>query len=162
MNVIPIVVPVLRDRKDDIPLLVEHFLEVFNKSRRKQIEGIEDQVMDCLVNYRWPGNVRELENLIDRMVVLDRDGVIRSDDLPEKIRDSTASLRGRRNLNEVDTHASDFSFESAVTEFEKGLIQNALEQAGWVKNRAAKLLNMKRTTLVEKMKKSQLDKPSSA
>ncbi|MFQ5692258.1 MAG: sigma-54-dependent transcriptional regulator [Nitrospinota bacterium] len=157
LNVIPIVLPPLRERREDIPLLVEHFLEHFKKSRRKQIKTIEEDAMECMMRYHWPGNVRELENLMDRMVVLDRDGVIAMDDLPEKLQDLSA-LSGK--LKTTDANSPGFSFESAVSEFEKTLILNALEKSGWVKNKAAKLLNMKRTTLVEKMKKIQLEKPS--
>ena len=158
LSVIPIPLPPLRGRTEDVPLLVEHFLEIFKKSRRKQIKRLDKGVMECLTRYRWPGNVRELENLIDRMVVLDRDGVIAMDDLPEKFRDK--GLLPSVSLSAVNANSPGFSFETAVTEFEKRLILNALEKTGWVKNKAAKLLNMKRTTLVEKIKKIQLERPS--
>ncbi|MBI2881384.1 MAG: sigma-54-dependent Fis family transcriptional regulator [Candidatus Tectomicrobia bacterium] len=172
LNVIPLLLPPLRERKEDIPLLVEHFLEGFRKSRKKGIGGVEEVVVECLLRYHWPGNIRELENLIDRMVVLDRDGVIAMDDLPEKFwgtppasgsaEKDPASVPGfGPNLGPSFGKLSPgVSFETAVSEFEKRLILNALEQTGWVKNKAAKLLNMKRTTLVEKMKKIQLERPS--
>jgi DNA-binding NtrC family response regulator len=159
LNVIPIMLPALRERQEDIPLLIEHFLEVFKKARNKDLKGVEQDVMECLSRYQWPGNVRELENLLDRMVVLDRDGVIAMDDVPDKIRDQKPSLSKTVRARKENSNSKSYSFESAVTEFEKKLILDALEKTGWVKNKAAKLLNMKRTTLVEKMKKIQLEKP---
>ncbi len=150
LNVIPIVVPALRERSDDIPLLANHFLSVFNEQKHKYVQGVSDEAMRLLCTYSWPGNVRELENLIERLVILKGEGTITPDDLPEKMlrRDPYAALPSLAFPSEgVD-------FNRLVEAFEDDLIQRALKAAGGVKNRAAQLLRLNRTTLVEKMKKS--------
>ncbi|MEW6683092.1 MAG: sigma-54 dependent transcriptional regulator [Nitrospirota bacterium] len=150
LNVIPIVVPALRERPDDIPLLVNHFLAVFNEEKRKDVQGVSEEAMRVLCAYSWPGNVRELENLIERVVILKGEGTITPDDLPEKMlrRDPDATLPS------VVFPSEGVDFNRLVEAFEDDLIQRALKAAGGVKNRAAQLLRLNRTTLVEKMKKS--------
>jgi transcriptional regulator with PAS, ATPase and Fis domain len=150
LNVIPIVVPPLRERTDDIPLLVTHFLSVFNEQKRKNVQGVSSEAMRVLAAYSWPGNVRELENLIERVVILKGEGVIAPADLPDKV------LRGDPNaaLPTVVFPIEGVDFNRLVEAFEDDLIQRALKAAGGVKNRAAQLLRLNRTTLVEKMKKS--------
>ncbi len=152
INVIPITVPPLRERVGDVPLLVNHFLEVFSRKKGKRIEGISDEAMSLLLSYQWPGNVRELENLVERMIILKRDGVINVSDLPDKF----ASVRERAVLNTVIIPEQGINLESLVNEFENKLITQALEKAAGVKSKAAHLLQMNRTTLVEKMKKKGL------
>ena len=113
--------------------------------------------MDLLVNYDWPGNVRELENMIERIVILKGGGVIEPNDLSEKVLVShPQSLHPRIQIPE-----GGISFNTAITEFERELILQALNRTNWVKNKAAKLLNLNRTTLVEKMKKINLTRASS-
>ena len=152
INVIPITVPPLRERVGDVPLLVNHFLDVFSRKKGKRIEGISDEAMSLLLAYQWPGNVRELENLVERMIILKRDGVINVSDLPDKF----ASVRERAVLNTVIIPEQGINLESLVNEFENKLITQALEKAAGVKSKAAHLLQMNRTTLVEKMKKKGL------
>lgn len=149
INVIPITIPPLRERGEDIPLLINHFFDVFNKKKCKKIEGISDDAMSLLMCYPWPGNVRELENLIERLVILKREGVITVGDLPEKF----APLEERPMVSHMVIPEDGIDLDTLVSEFETRLIYQALEKAGGVKSKAAQLLRMNRTTLVEKMKK---------
>ncbi|MEW6669203.1 MAG: sigma-54 dependent transcriptional regulator [Thermodesulfobacteriota bacterium] len=154
LKVIPIEIAPLRDRRSDIPLLVHYFLESTAKAKKKKIKGISKDVMRSFMAYDWPGNVRELENIIERMVILSEGNTLTIDDLPEKI--------AQRQIPEQPLKAripdEGISLSNAVNEYERQLILTALEKAEWVKNRAAKLLNMNRTTLVEKIKKQGLER----
>lgn len=154
LKVIPIQIPPLRDRRSDIPLLVHHFLESTTRSKKKSIGGINKDAMDALSRYDWPGNVRELENVIERMVILSEEDHLTMDDLPEKIAGQAA---GEKAI-QVIIPEEGFSLSNAISEYERQLIINALEKSDWVKNRAAKLLKMNRTTLVEKIKKQGIEK----
>ena len=152
LNVIPLVLPPLRDRKSDIPLLTHYFVDKFNAGKKQQIEGISPEAMQCFMEYRWPGNVRELENIIERLVILKGEGMIALEDVPEKLLGEECT----DTLPSLTIPDGGLSFNTAVSEFEKELILRALNKTNWVKNRAAKLLQLKRTTLVEKMKKIKL------
>ena len=154
LNVIPINVPPLRKRKSDIPLLIHHFIERFNKEKKKNVEQLTQDVIEALLQYDWPGNIRELENTIERLVILKGKGKISIRDLPEKL------LRGAqiKSFPRLDIPEDGICFKTVVTEFEKELIIQALNKSDWVKNKAAKMLNLKRTTLVEKMKKTHIQK----
>ena len=155
LNVIPLVIPPLRERSYDMPLLTRHFIEKFNAETKRAIKGISPEALNCFTQYDWPGNVRELENLIERLVILKEEGTIEREDLPEKIFGS-ATTGGAVPPPEIPDGG--ISLTTAVSEFEKELIIRALKKSNWVKNRAAKLLNLKRTTLVEKMKKINLSR----
>ncbi len=160
LYVIPILLPALRERKGDIPFLVYRFLEEFARKNQKTVMNVAPEAMQLLMNYPWYGNVRELKNLIERIVVLkegDTGDTLGAEDLPEKVRvsDTPAGRRGDAPGGEKG-----ISFQTAVSEFEKALILSALEKTHWVKNRAADLLQIKRTTLVEKIKRYQLEKPA--
>lgn len=155
LNVIPLVIPPLRERKEDIPLLVRYFIEKFNAEKKRAVKGISNEALHCFNQYNWPGNVRELENLIERLVILKEEGIIEREDLPERIF-GNAPILGAITPPEIPEDG--ISLTTAVSEFEKELIIRALKKSNWVKNRAAKLLNLKRTTLVEKMKKIQIVK----
>ncbi len=154
LNVIPIQLPPLRERKSDIALLASHFIQVYNEKNKHRITGVSPEAMELLQNYEWPGNVRELENMIERIVILKGEGMAEPDDLSEKVLASTPrSLHPRIKIPE-----NGISFNTAITEFERELILQALNRTNWVKNKAAKLLNLNRTTLVEKMKKINLSR----
>jgi transcriptional regulator with PAS, ATPase and Fis domain len=157
LYVIPILLPALRERKGDIPFLVYHFLEEFARKNQKTVMNVAAEAMQLLMNYPWYGNVRELKNLIERIVVLKEGDTLQAEDLPEKVRTSEPPA-GRRG--EARGGEEGISFQTAVSEFEKALILSALEKTKWVKNRAADLLQIKRTTLVEKIKRYQLEKPA--
>lgn len=156
LYVIPIQLPPLRERISDIPFLVNHFLSEFSDKNDRSLIKTSQDAAELLVRYSWPGNVRELRNMIERIVVLKEDDTIVVQDLPEKIRLGAAGAAKPK----MDLDGEGISFNTAVSEFEKALILSALEKADWVKNKAAQLLNVKRTTLVEKIKRYNLDKPT--
>ena len=158
LNVIPIHLPPLRERVDDIPLLVKHFLEKYSNSKPSRKVEFDKKAMTSLMRYRWPGNVRELENLVERMVVLSEDAVVSSSDLPERILAGT--FTSASFLPQIDLPESGIDLSTAVNDFERSIIVQALNKSNWVKNRAAKLLHVNRTTLVEKIKKQKLQKPN--
>jgi transcriptional regulator with PAS, ATPase and Fis domain len=150
INVIPIHLPPLRERKVDIPILANHFLSKFNKLKRKGVVRITPEVMEYMLKYAWPGNVRELENLIEMLVVLKEEGEIEVADLPEKI--AMAPSRGVVKSG-VEITDEGINYNAYVDQLEKDLLSRALEKAGGAKNKAAKLLNLNRTTFVEKLKR---------
>ena len=154
LKVIPIEIPPLREHRSDIPLLVHHFLEMMIKTKKKKIKGISKDVMKALINYEWPGNVRELENIIERLIILSEGDHITMEDLPEKIAQKQSADEAVKELMPDEG----LSLSTAVNEYERQLIVNALDKVDWVKNRAAKLLNMNRTTLVEKIKKQRIER----
>ncbi|HEB73316.1 MAG TPA: sigma-54-dependent Fis family transcriptional regulator [Nitrospirae bacterium] len=233
LNVIPLDVPALRERKEDISLLIGHFINKFNKSKNRAISGISPEALNLLRVYNWPGNIRELEHLVERLVVLKGDGVIKEADLPLKIRNlelkpddqlskdmllvgdpkeldkssfdqpsavdtpprilsgvSPHSLTTDKDVTgpglststpsnnplKVESpasHESQASFittlppeginlKAVVDRYETALIMSALERCGWVKNKAAILLGLNRTTLVEKLKKKKIYKEDTA
>lgn len=149
LYVIPIVLAPLNQRKSDIPLLICHFLENISQAKGRKPIKILPETMAQLLKHSWPGNVRELKNLIERLVVLNENGVIRPADLPDRVR-GVSRPPVHPNL---DIYAEGIDFNTAVTEYEKELILRALERTKWVKNKAAELLQIKRTTLVEKIKR---------
>ncbi len=152
LNVIPIEAPPLRDRRQDIPLLVEHFVARFNRLRKKKIKGVAEEVMARFACYAWPGNVRELENMLERMMILAGGEMLSVADLPERL-----LAVGTAPIEQVEElPGQGFFLNEVVADFERRLILQALEQTDWVKNRAAKLLNVNRTTLIEKMKRFKL------
>jgi DNA-binding NtrC family response regulator len=157
LNVIPIQIPPLRERKSDIPLLVHHFLNHFNRSKKRKIEGINNEALNRFLEYLWPGNVRELENIIERIVILTNNDSITVQDLPEKIQ--TLSRDEQAPLFEIPEEG--ISLDNALNEFEKKLILQALNKTGWIKNKAAQLLSLNRTTLIEKIKRQNLQRPNS-
>jgi len=156
LNVIPIHVPPLRARKSDIPMLKDFFLSRLGGRRRhdrKRMKSFSETSMELMMQYDWPGNIRELENLIERLSVLVEGDIIDVDDLPEKIKGlSIAEIKPT-----CITFQDGIGFTEAVEQYQKNLILQALNQTNWVKAKAADLLKMNRTTLVEKIKKMQLE-----
>jgi DNA-binding NtrC family response regulator len=153
LNVIPMRIPSLRERRSDIALLLAHFIERFNRSRSRSLQGVSDEAMVMLTNYGWPGNIRELENLVERLAILKGTGIIDVADLPEKYRRSS---NGSTNPDKIEVPDFGLDFNSAVDAYENALIMRALEKTGWNRNQAALLLRLNRTTLVEKIKKKGL------
>lgn len=153
LNVIPIQLPALRERKSDIPILLNHFMTQFNKNKTRVLNGFSEEALNCLTHYPWPGNIRELENLIERLSILKGQGTVQVSDLPAKYRSNVASYAETGTIQIPD---AGLDFNSAVDQFENALIMKALEKTGWNKNQAAILLRLNRTTLVEKMKKKGL------
>jgi len=149
LQVIPIVMPPLRERRSDIPLLVEHFLEKHNRKRPERPVQISEDAMVHLWEYDWPGNVRELENLLERMVILSEDTAIRVENLPSNIR----SFISEKRIPKPSLTESGLDLNSAVEEFENRLIEEALRRTKGNKQAAARLLGLKRTTLVAKLRR---------
>ena len=156
LNVIPLNIPPLRERKADIPLLFSHFMELFNRNKGRKLTGLSNETLECLINYGWPGNIRELENLVERLAILKGQGQIEINDLPAKYR--TASVPSMDPVR-FDLPEEGLDFNTAVDQFENNLILRALEKTSWNRNQAALLLRLNRTTLVEKIKKKGLRPP---
>jgi len=154
LNVIPIRIHSLRERKGDIPLLIQHFVQKYNKENQKHIEGFNKAALEILTNYSWPGNVRELENMVERIVVLKSKGEIAEVDLPDTL--ASKNSHSAKKGPDISSKLSKVSFKDAVEEYESQLIQQALEATGGNKNKAAELLGLNRTTLVEKIKRRQI------
>jgi two-component system response regulator PilR (NtrC family) len=149
LEVLPIHLPALRERREDIPLLVQHFLDSMNRRFDRDLALGEDALL-LLASYHWPGNVREMENLIERLVVLTRGAVVHIDDLPARVRDASARTIAVASVaKDILDGASDF--QTAVTSFERALIEHALRKADGNKTRAAEILGLSRTTLLDKI-----------
>src|SRR6201998_1991906 len=143
LSVIPLHVPALRDRREDIPLLARHFLESFRKSMNKNIGGISPEAMRRLESYDWPGNVRELENTLERAVALESGADISVAVLPDRVAGSSAAFAAALGQpNGVQIPAEGIDFERVVAETEKRYLQAALEKAGGVRTQAAELLKI--------------------
>jgi len=152
LNVIKIDLPSLRERKEDIPLLVKHFLDTYNKENKKEITGVSKDVMEVFANYDWPGNIRELENLIERAVVLTKTNFITRNNLPPFLyepdeKQETASL----------TSANSGTLKEQTQLFQKNWILEALRKTNGVQKKAAQLLGVKPTTLNEMIKRLDID-----
>jgi DNA-binding NtrC family response regulator len=150
LNVIPVRLPSLRERADDIPLLVAHFIKKYNDKMKKDIKGLAAGVMDYFVAYEWPGNIRELENAIERAITLSDGEYIQETALPQSIK-MTAPRPFFNTSPMIPDKGTDL--EREIDGFETALITTALEKTGGIKSKAADLLNIKRTTLIEKMKR---------
>jgi transcriptional regulator with PAS, ATPase and Fis domain len=153
LNVIQIQLPPLRERVEDIPLLCDHFLKSFNQRLRGDILGFSEDAMNYLKGYSWPGNVRELENLIERLVILKGEGTIEVDDIRDRYMDQGPDV----SPPTVPLPSEGICFRTAVSRFENELITQALQRTHGNKNKAADLLRLNRTTLVEKIKRRRLE-----
>lgn len=155
LNVIPIVIPPLRERRSDIPLLIDHFLIRFNQSKRTDVSGLDPEALQMLTEYDWPGNIRELENMMERLVVLKKHGMLSIEDLPDKICRRPMGPELKEQFLRFNEDGINLSRE--VEQYEKHLIMEALRKANGVTSRAAQLLHLNRTTLVEKLKRRGVD-----
>jgi len=149
LNVIPIEVPPLRERSADVPALVAHFLEAHAERNGMSVKGVSPEAVETLCRHPWPGNVRELENLMERMVILRREGEIGLEDLPVEYRAASAPPTAAA----PGLGAGGMIMRAELEALEARWIREALELTGWNKNQAAQLLQMNRTTLLEKIKK---------
>lgn len=146
LNVIPINIPSLRERKDDIPLLVEHFLKVCSEKLNKKITDISQEAVDILSDHHWQGNVRELENVIERSIILCRTNCVQVEDLPEFLCENSKNNKDKND-------AKDFvSLKDALKDSEKVIIEKTLRNFKGNRKQAAKKLGINRTTLYNKMK----------
>ncbi len=146
LNVVSIVLPPLRERKEDIPGLIDHFVTKYKKENRKEISGISAEARDLLMRYSYPGNVRELENIIERAVVLSKKGTITAADLPIHVR----TAMGEDLLREPKPKDS---LNRTLDTLERGLILEALKESGGVQTRAAEKLGISERVLRYKLKK---------
>jgi DNA-binding NtrC family response regulator len=156
LNVIPIRMPALKERREDIPLLISHFLDRFVSADRSNEISFASLTMDLLMGYDWPGNVRELENVIERLVILRGGNEILPEDLPAKIfRSNPLATNHYKTLFELPEPGVDL--KQILSDIEDSLIRQAMNRTGGNKNQASKLLALNRTTLIEKMKKKNLE-----
>jgi two-component system response regulator PilR (NtrC family) len=148
LNVITISLPPLRERSEDIPILVRHFMHLYAEENEKPVEEVSPEAMRLLLGYGWPGNVRELENVVERAVVLSQGGIVDVDLLPTAVRQP-----GSVSLPTATLPNSGISLKEAISGYERQLIIKALQASGGVQKRAAELLSVKPTTLHEMMKR---------
>ena len=140
LNVINIRTPALRERKEDIPILIKHFLRKYNERLGKSVSGISDEAMDLLKKYTYPGNVRELENIIERTVALESGSTILPESLPPFV--NTPTGRRLASTHEIEVTADGIDLEKILGHIEKELLVKAIHTAGGVKKKAAKLLGI--------------------
>ena len=153
LNVFPILLPTLRERREDIPTLVAHFVNLFSRRMGKAVDSIPPETMAAFQWYSWPGNIRELQNLVERSVILSRDGV-----LPNPLHKKQTELT-IPNLHRTRTFHSSMTLEDS----DRTLIVETLEQAGWIvggPRGAAAKLGLKRTTLLAKMRRLGISRPT--
>jgi DNA-binding NtrC family response regulator len=148
LKVIPLHVPPLRDRREDIPLLINHFVDRFNHELGKHVKPVSREVMEILIKYDWPGNVRELKNVIERAMLLDAEDAILSEHLPSEIYDAEPAAHG----TEKAAHLLSSFFPMTLKEIEQIQILKTLEQTKGNKSKAAGILGISRQTLREKLK----------
>jgi DNA-binding NtrC family response regulator len=152
INVVPIHVPPLRNRKEDIPPLADHFMKNYREENQRGPERISEEAMDLIVNYDWPGNVRELENLIERVMALSVADTIRPEDLPVNVRESV-----RINRLKDAVLGGELSLTKAVEEFERDIIVDGMRRADHVQSKAAVKLGISRRILKYKLDKLKID-----
>ncbi|HEY2988423.1 MAG TPA: sigma-54 dependent transcriptional regulator [Candidatus Binatia bacterium] len=153
LNVLPVYLPPLRERTEDISLLVGHFLRLHSRKKGKAIEAIENEALALLKRYPWPGNVRELENLMERLVVLNEDGVIRAKDLAVYLAEKRGAKKELGSSVSLPSEGVDLDAFLKIIEVE--LMRQALQRTGGNKSRAAGLLRLNRTTLVERLRRQE-------
>jgi transcriptional regulator with PAS, ATPase and Fis domain len=146
LNVVTVSLPPLRERKEDIPLLVEHFLKKYNRENKKNVTSLSKEARDLLMRYDYPGNVRELENIVERAVVLCRGDALTTQDLPLNLREGQAEAVLERDRGTQ-------SLPGTLEEIERQLIVKALERSGGVQTKAAEELGISERVLRYKMKK---------
>ena len=151
LKVIPLDMPPLRERREDIPLLINHFIDTFNKEYRKNIQGVSPEALKLLINYNWPGNVRELRNLIERAVILENKKFITPEDLPREIMPCFPLETPSGDEFALPENGID------LEQLEKNLILQALTRTNGNKTQAARLLSISRDVLRYRIKKYNLE-----
>ena len=152
LNVIPIQLPPLRERREDIPLLVAHFLQKFSKELGKDVRGVAPEAMAVLERYRWPGNIRELENVLERAIVLGAGEMLGVEALPESVRRE----RPTKAMDSVDLPEEGLDLEATLDSIESRYLQRALDRTGGVQTKAAELLKMTFRQFRYKLQKHQM------
>ncbi|MGB6065792.1 MAG: sigma-54 dependent transcriptional regulator [Desulfomonilaceae bacterium] len=154
LNVVPILLPGLRERKEDIPLLIEHFLKIYNEKNGRNLQGFHPRALDALMRYSWPGNIRELENVVERAVILTRDDYVPFSELPESIREATGDPLSKGILEGIRPGMT-------IREMERELIIKTLEDNDGNRTHSARVLGITRRTLQHKLKEYEIDQHSS-
>ncbi|PCI23975.1 MAG: hypothetical protein COB67_12185 [SAR324 cluster bacterium] len=154
LNVIPIDLPPLRERKEDIPILVEFFLQHFCQSEQRKRKKIGKDSMESLIAYHWPGNIRELKNIVERMVIMVKETEITLAHVPPVIRMSNSEMI---QMNNIPT-----SFEEACQAFEKQFLESMLRKNSWNLDRTAKVIQLDRSQLHERIKSLRVVVPDTA
>ena len=149
LNVIPVKLPSLRERREDIPLLVYHFLRKSRPNYADVTQAISKEALQFLVDYDWPGNVRELENIIERSVILQAGEVLQVDDLPEVVRINRRPGASRRLFEGTNV---------TLEELEREYLVTVLNETGWQKKKASSILGINASTLYRKIQRYGLDK----
>jgi transcriptional regulator with PAS, ATPase and Fis domain len=161
LNVFSLTIEPLKNRRDDIPGLVDHFVRKFSLEMEKEISGIDDDVMMFFLQYDWPGNVRELENIIERAVVLCEAPVITRNEMPQDVlfdRGDAAGPIPMSQDHDLESRSSDsLSLIERTDQMEAEIIKSALDRFHWNKSKTADHLGIKRTTLQYKIKKYGLE-----
>lgn len=152
LNVLQTKLSPLRERREDIPILAEHFLKKYSDEYKKGITGFEPKAVEALIQYGFPGNIRELVNIVEQCVVLEDEKIIRFQTLPEKIQE-----KNRKSPKTIDNFENEINLETQVENLERELIEGALEKAKGVKTQAAKLLNISFRSLRYRLRKLNLD-----
>lgn len=160
LHVIPIHIPPLRERRSDIPLLVTHFISQFNQLRRTEILGMEPDALARMTEEEWPGNIRELENMVERLCVLKKRGMITLADLPERAVKTGGGKSAEAPEQFIRFSEDGINLTKELEHYENRLIGEALRKANGITSRAAQLLQVNRTTLVEKLKRKGFDPKS--
>lgn len=148
INIVPIVMPSLRERREDIPMLIDHFLKKAAREEGSEVMEVAQDAMEFFLNYDWPGNVREMENLMERLVALTRDNIITLQSIPENIKRNYPATSFNNGLLE-----GNISLQTAESELNREIILNALEKSNYVQSKAAKMLGITRRILKYKMDK---------
>ncbi len=156
LNVLPVHIPSLRERKEDIPVLTDYFVDKFNKKLNRNIQVIDSTVREMLLNYHWPGNIRELENLVERLVLLAQDDIIRTGDLPPEIKLSESVIQTADSMKTGESFKD--IIKSKTGEIERQMIARVLEECDGNVSRAALQLGLSRKGLQLKMIKYDLRK----
>jgi len=156
LNVMPIFLPPLRDRSDDLPALVKHFIQKFSKTHVSSIEGVTEEALELLKKYSWPGNIRELENAMERAFILETGSKITPQNLPENVRNAKSqtspSSRAIESQNLIPEQEP-LDFEVFKDEMEKEFILNALKRNKGRINQTVALANIPKNTLLRKIRK---------
>ena len=159
LKVVPMYIPPLRERKEDLLKFVHYYLSIFTSKFNKHFDTVSDEATEVMMAYMWPGNIRELKNVIERIVLLENGPVIRADHLPFSATRMEERTLGRKidNMLSQELPADGIDFDTVVSELEKELIVKASNQTGWNQSRTARLLNLKRDKLRYRMKNFNLD-----
>jgi DNA-binding NtrC family response regulator len=164
LKVVPIFIPPLRERKEDIYLLLRHLMNHFNKQFNKSFQEIEDGAYDIILNYPWPGNIRELKNMVERVVLLEDDTVLRAQHIPASIRQGLSSERELSGVRRLEMALSrpfpedGMDFEDLLSSVERELVEKAMREADGNQSAAARLLRLNRDKIRYRLKTTETGK----